>query len=157
MSDGLRALMRAAATRPLDFPISMYVGSITITGRVAPSGAWAQVTQRAVEDIANQQMSGRGFGSGRRREYAQKVLAGFRSDMDRIGEMTNAADEITLIDVRAYPAVGAAGTKSDGHTLPVARIPLASIDMWWIAEGTGIEGSGGSGIGLIAGVQVPLD
>jgi hypothetical protein len=149
--------MRAAATRPLDFPVSMYVGSITITGRVAPNGMWASITQRAVEDNADQAMSGRGFGSGRRREFAQKLLAGFRSDMQRIGEMTDAAEELTLIDVRVFPSVGAAGTKSDGHTLPVARVPLASIDMWWIAEGDAIEGRGGGGIGLIAGVQVPLD
>lgn len=150
--------MRAAASRPLEFPVSMYVGSITITGRVAPSSMWSQITREGVEASAEQRMSGRGFGSGRRREFVQNVLAAFRSDMDRIGELAEANDEITLIDVRAFPTVGAAGAQSDGHALPVARIPLASIDMWWIAEGSDIEGSGGGGgIGLFAGVQVPLD
>ena len=53
-------------------------------------------------------------------------------------------DEVTLVDVSVFPAVGAQGTQSGGHTLPVARIPLTAIDAWWIVSGETIKGSGGS-------------
>lgn len=157
MSDGLRAMMQAARSRPLDFPVSMYVGSLAVTGRIAPASLWRQVTERAVEGDAERRMGARKLGSTRRREHITHVLAGFRSDLDRIGDMGKVVDEVTLIDVRAFPIVGTAGTRSGGLALPIARVPLASVDMWWVAEGEDIGGSDGPGFGIGIGVAVPLD
>ena len=64
-------------------------------------------------------------------------------------------DEVTLADVKIFPAVGKEGTKSAGHTLPVARIPLASIDAWWIVGGQVIKGQGRTNFGF--GFLVPLE
>lgn len=154
MSDGLRELMVAARDQPLSFPISMYVGQALISGRVAPRAAWAPRTEEGARASVERRKGALVF-SKSKKQALDDGLTALQADLRRVDSSAPASpDELTLIDVTVLPAVGASGTKSGGFTLPVARIPLLAVSMWWIAEGEEIQGGGGTGFGF--GVAIPF-
>lgn len=155
MSAGIRALMQAAQTEALDFHISFYSGEMIIAGRVAPQHWWYDVTKnahRAVVESANRKVRderARAEAVNEQTEYVNELLTWVQSVEDE-----EAFDEVTLVDVTVLPAVTTGGTRPGGHRLPVARVPLKSINTWWIIDGDEIKGSAGLSAGF--GVLFPI-
>jgi len=143
----MRALMKAAEHEPLGFHVTMYCGQLIVTGRVAPSAWWYEVTKRGYwEELGVALRKVRK--EDEKRAQMETLYAPIAADLSRAQPSEGeAGDEVTLVDVSIFPAVSTQGTQSGGHTLPVARVPLASIDVWWIVSGDSIRGSGGSNIG----------
>jgi hypothetical protein len=147
--------MQAADSEPLSFHVSMYCGQMIVSGRVAPSGWWYDVAKsgyRAELERAMNLEIARSMRKVRNQDERQALVdeqhAAFTAQLDRAESLSDSdTDEVTLVDVSVFPAVGTQGTNSAGQTLPIARIPLGAIDLWWIVSGDAIRGSGGSSIG----------
>lgn len=156
MSAGLRALMAAADREPLSFDVSMYCGGMMISGKVAPSRSWYETTasgahiemQKALPRVRRKN----------RAEQEAVVDQAYRVLVDELRRASHneqaSADEVTLQDVTVFPAVSPIGTQAAGHHLPVARVPLASIDLWWVVKGPDIPGKSGSQLSF--GVLLPI-
>jgi hypothetical protein len=139
--------MAAAQGQPLDFRVKLYCGQMMVTGRVAPSDWWYQVTQagRKAELVAE---SGKRRGLSAKRDPADvdREAAQFESALTVArGAEPADVDELTLVDARIYPADFNESTKSGGQTLPIARLPLTSIDLWWIVDGDILRKTSDSG------------
>jgi hypothetical protein len=165
MSSGLRALMDTAKQEALPFTISMYVGQMLITGYVGPAKAWSDATKASLEQETKKQLNavGRSGGGPDQVEGLRDWFKRSSRVLDCVGQVESPPDdEVTLYDVVAVPSVGTQGTQSGGVRLPVVRVPLSSINMWWAAEGTSFAGKGatatqqGSSWGVGLGFLLPL-
>jgi hypothetical protein len=156
MSEGIQALMALAieSQQPLTFRVAICAGGTVASGVIAPWWYMHDITVSAA------------------RSQAQAAFKRVKDEKQRIAQVEGAVgpleeaflaarkveergqDEVTLYDVAAFPTVGQTGTQSGGVRLPVARIPLASIDAWWVIEGKRIAGTGGFGIGI--GFDLPI-
>jgi hypothetical protein len=156
MSVGLRALIAQAADESLALNISMYCGSLVISGRIIPPSEFYELTYHGL------------------RKEVQDSLRSVRDDEERLikfddlikpiehslsharhAEKDVPVDEVTLAEVKIFPAIRKEGAKSGGHTLPVARIPFTSIDAWWIVGGRVIKGRGSFNFGF--GFLLPIE
>lgn len=138
--------MKAAELEPLTFHVTMYCGQMIVTGRVAPPSWWYDVTKKgywAELGVATRKVRK----EDERRAQMEELYAPVADALIRAEPFDGAADEVTLVDVSVFPAVSTQGTQSGGHTLPVARVPLHSIDVWWIVSGDSIRGSAGASVG----------
>jgi hypothetical protein len=169
MTEGLRALVAAATQDPLPFRIRMYVGTLLLTGQIAPAHWWYDLTRRAMEaelekyqaklDEAEASHQGRfrplvdPQATHARAEQARASLAALRTaqDADR-----DTAEEVTLVDVRIYPADFRKDTKTGSQNLAVVRIPLSSVSLWWIVEEETVPGSKSTGSAWGVGVIFPI-
>lgn len=148
---GLAALTRAAieARTTLAPKFNAYVGSTFVTGLVAPP-SWFVATSRnaqeaEIKQVVESSMRRKASEVERQNTYNDLIgdyLTSYRSIESAQSTGTDIA-ELTLVDVSVLPAVGTQGTKSAGHTLPVVRIPYASVDLWWFVDGDAIKGSAG--------------
>lgn len=154
MSSGLRAMMEAAETEPLDFFVSLYSGDVLVTGRVAPRNWWARVNRAAFSDQVEREAAN-AYRERTRQATMEKIPPFYRAmnQVDASERPDDTRDEVTLVDVTVFPAVGTVGTRSGGHSLPIARVPLASVNIWWVVEGVEISGSGS---GVSWGFAFPL-
>lgn len=170
MSDGLRALMRVAEeTGHLSLPVEVVAGPLQVTGHIAPSAWFHKVTRQAFEshhvkwrnerlakDAAARSRKVGGTGS-----YDEALAAVEASQAEGLAQLDRAlsydqgADELTLWSATAFPSVTQATGSPGGLELPVTRIPLAAITMWWVAPAREIQGQGGFAFGF--GVLLPLD
>jgi hypothetical protein len=143
----MRALVQAAENEPLSFAVSMYCGSMLVSGYVAPSAWWYDVTKSGSR--AELWHSLRKVRKEHERSaQLEQLYAPIADELGRaLPHEGSTVDEVTLVDVTVLPAIGTQGTQSDGHTLPVARIPFSAIDVWWIVSGDTLRGSGSSGGG----------
>jgi hypothetical protein len=148
MSLGLRGLVAAASNEALPYAVQMYCGNMFITGRPAPPSWFHEVSKRAFSAEMEQYL-GRRLKKEEGQTAFREQTAAFNSTFDRADATEDASpDELTLADVTVLPAIQTQGTTSGGHTLPVARVPFASIDVWWVVSGETIRGRGGSGVGF---------
>lgn len=169
MTQGLRALAAATTDEPLPFRIRMYVGSLMVTGRIAPAHWWYDLTRRAMEaELDTYQASGDTSDPSRRsrfrprvdREKSRALLDQTKSSLMALqtaerGEGSE-VDEVTLIDVRIYPANFRNDTKGGCQNLAVVRIPVSSISLWWIIEEETLPGSPSAGAAWGVGVIFPI-
>jgi hypothetical protein len=151
MSSGMRALMEVAEAggKPLSFAVSMYCGSMVISGRAAPAGWWYEVTRSAQQaEVAELQSKLR---KDEDKQGWEEWISSAGHELDNASQKDGGADdEVTLVEVSVFPAVQTQGTESGGQTLPVARVPLSAIDLWWVVSGETIKGSGpGMGWGFL--------
>jgi hypothetical protein len=148
MRSGLRALVAAAGEEPLPFTVSLYCGSMFVTGRIAPDGWFYDVTAKGYGEEVWEALR-----RVRREEERQQLFHEHNEPVARLldaardREAAAEADEVTLVDVEVYPAVGTQGTRSGGQSLPVARIPLAAVNAWWVISGETIRGRAGANVG----------
>jgi hypothetical protein len=148
MGAGIRALMHAAQDGPLPFAVSMYCGQMVVTGTVAPADWWYEVTRSAAQATIREDLK-RVRKDAERQALMDARYGPFEAALDQAWTSDDKApDELTLIDVYVYPAVGTQGTRSGGQHLPTARIPLSAIDLWWIVSGEELQGRGGSQVGF---------
>ena len=132
----------------LDFAISMYCGQMLISGRVAPAGWWYDVTTSAVDAEVVRELERSKVRDPQERERMraqyghtfQTQMQDARSLEVAAAQAGRAGGELTLIEVTMFPAVGTQGSESGGVHMPVARIPLPAVDVWWIASGGVIPG-----------------
>jgi hypothetical protein len=148
MSAGLRVLIGAAKSEPLPFTVTLYAGQMVITGRIAPADWFFKVSHEGYRQevwVGLQKVRN----TDERQGIFQQEIAESSEVLQAVAteEPSKDVDEVTLVDVSILPAVSAQGTQSGGHTLPVARVPLASISTWWIVSGEEIRGQGGSSVG----------
>jgi hypothetical protein len=149
MSEGLQQLVARAETEPLPFAVSMYCGQMVVSGRIAPSDWFFRVSKSGFEEEVRQ-----GLRRVKDEEERKSKFIGLVAQTSDVLQTAadepsdSPADEVTLVDVHIFPAVSTQGTKSGGQVLPVARIPLSAIDIWWIISGEAIRGSRGPGIGF---------
>ena len=129
--------MRAAEAKPLEFRVKMYCGQMMVTGRVAPGSWWYDVTRsgRKAELAAQNEKKGRGFSRGGGRAgggeayQSDSELVTFESTLFAAQSVDSSlGDELTLVDVRIYPADFIDTTKSGGQTLPIASQGAARLD-----------------------------
>ena len=156
MAEGIRALMTLAVETqsPLPFRVAMCTGGTLVSGHIAPWWLMHDVTVSATKaqvETAFKRVKDDKQRASQVNEYVSPVEDAFAQT--RTPEQQG-QDEVTLYDAAMYPAVGASGSQSGGVNLPVVRIPIASIDAWWVMEGRPISGSGGFGLGV--GVILPL-
>jgi hypothetical protein len=148
MSLGLRGLVAAASETALPYTVQMYCGNMLITGRPAPPSWFHEVSKRAFA-AEMQQYLGRQLKKEEGRARLQQATSEFDSIFDRArATESSPPDELTLADATVFPAIQTQGTRSGGQQLPVLRVPLASIDAWWVVNGEAIRGSGGGGMGF---------
>lgn len=143
--------MKAAEDEPLSFPIFISAGDVIILGQVASASAFYASTKSAAARNADSRASG-GWGSraNQRREEANTTLDQFSQVMDWVKGVEEAdADEVTLINASVISRDGS------GVRLAALRVPLASVDAWWIASGSEIKSSAGGFFAV--GVTVPID
>jgi hypothetical protein len=134
LSAGLRALAVAAQDEPLPFAVSMYCGQMVISGRVAPADSFYSVTKPGFTEELRQAVRREVEERDRDVVFARlNPLAQEAFDRAAAAECDAVGDELTLIEVEIYPAVGIQG--GDGHSLPVARVPYSSVDLWWVVSG----------------------
>lgn len=138
--------------KPLDFRIAMFTGGVMVTGFVAPWWAMYDVTLNS----ARQQVDAAFKRTKDERERVRQVdhyIGPLETAFlaARQGEAGNAHDEVTLYDASVFPAGTA---QSGGLALPVVRLPIASINAWWVMEGKPISGTPSFGIGL--GFLIPV-
>jgi hypothetical protein len=141
--------MQGATDEPHNFHISFYCGQLIVSGRVAPASWWYEVTKAAHRAEAEQ--AHRKIRRDDERARMIEESTGFFAEMM---DWTQSAeeddsDELTLIDVSVLPAISSGNGQSGGHTLPVARVPLSSVDTWWIVSGDTIKGTPGFSIGAL--------
>jgi hypothetical protein len=157
VSEGIRALMTLAVEtqQPLPFGVAIVAGGTLVSGAIAPwwlmhdvttSAAQAQV-EEAVKRVRDLDERGRIV-----EQYVGPLRNAFTNTRER--EEQQVQDEVTLYDAAIYPAVGDSGMQRGGVSLPVVRVPLASIDAWWVTQGRAIPGSGGFGMGV--GFMLPI-
>jgi hypothetical protein len=161
VTSGLRALVRSAGNKPLDFGISAYVGQMLISGRPSPAATFYEAGRdylarqiwdsREVRRARNEEAR-----TARFREITKQPLQ--RIDEAIAAEHSSAPseDELTLVDVYLFPAVGTQGTQSGGQWLPTARIPYSAVDVWWVTDGRAIPGRSGSQVGFGIGIGIPI-
>lgn len=162
MSHGIRALMHAAEMEPLSFRLRLYCGSMQITGLVAPSSWWYRVSEngRAAEITTTQAQSRRGWRSKDLTRVAteDETFRRFKHELDtaELAEVRSDSDELTMVDVHLYPADFRADTKTGGEVIPVARIPLAAIDLYYIISGGVLKQKSQGGASFGVGVLFPM-
>lgn len=146
---GVAALTHAAIAsgQPLPLVFKAYAGNMLVSGQVAPPGwmgsittegvrqeLWAGIVQRLRKKPKTEQ------DQAFREVWApHKVVAQDTATAEDPGR--TAETELTLVDVTILPAIQTGTGKSGGHVVPVVRIPLASIDVWWILDGEVIKAS----------------
>lgn len=121
MSDGLRALVRAAGSEPLRFFVSILAGQMIINGRPAPSSWFYHATLNGLRSQVWDSVEHVVGGKERREQYHQAVaepLSFLKRAAAEDTESESAEDELTLAEVSLFPATEAAGTKSGGLQLP---------------------------------------
>jgi hypothetical protein len=150
VSEGIRALMTLAVEtqQPLPFRVAMCTGGTLVSGHIAPwwlmhdvtvASAQAQV-EAAIKRVKDEK---------KRLALLEQYVGPVKEAFTRTRNLEEKQqDEVTLYDAAMYPSVGVSGTQSGGVSLPVVRIPVASIDAWWVMEGKPIKGTGGFGIGV---------
>jgi hypothetical protein len=146
-------MIASLANEPSFFTISIYSGQMLITGRVAPSAYWYGQTQTRLE--ANIHDSIQSARAKHRQPLIDEANIQIKAIVDELGRICQndvTGDEVTLFDVTVVPAFGTDGTQPGGLRLPVARVPFASVDMWWIADGSSFAGRGASQVGVGIGV-----
>ena len=166
MTQGLRALVAATTEEPLPFRIRMYVGSLMVTGQIAPARWWYDLTRRAMEaELNTYQASAEASPRGRFRpradpqtsraqmEQTHASLRALRTAQDADPDLV---DEVTLVDVRIYPADFRNDSKGGCQNLAVVRIPLSSVSLWWIVEEETLPGSTSAGSAWGVGVILPI-
>jgi hypothetical protein len=147
----------------------MYVGNLMVTGRIAPEQWWYDLARRAIEaDLtsyrANLDSPGSmRWGKGRQQEdpgAAQSVVQQSEASLAALRAAQDAdrsdGDEVTLIDVRIYPADFRNDTAGGSQQLAVARIPVTSVTLWWIVEEETMPGRDAASSSWGVGVIVPL-
>ena len=147
----------------------MYVGNLMVTGRIAPEQWWYDLARRAIEaDLtshrANLDSPGSlRWGKGRQQKdpgVAQSVVQQSEASLAALRAAQDAdrsdGDEVTLIDVRIYPADFRNDTVGGSQQLAVARIPVTSVTLWWIVEEETMPGRDAASSSWGVGVIVPL-
>ena len=140
MSSGLEALIAAADSysEPLDFEISVSTGGASMRGRVAPASSWYNVNKRASTQAAGDIVKSWGRKGEEQKAQADQKAQSVSRLMDYTRDIEGAdVDELTLVDVQLVLSGGG------GVQLPVVRVPIASIDAWWIVPGKEIKGASG--------------
>lgn len=144
MSNALRAMMaRAEEVGAMRFPISMYCGQVCLTGHVAPRRWWIEVTEREAgeeRDLAVGRLTKKQLAAGGEEVITQQYEAAMASLREITVDLAIEADELILWDTWCQPIVTPAGTVPARVHLPVARVPLSSIDTWWVGSGTALTG-----------------
>ena len=148
MSSGLLALMAVAdRTKTASaYPVSISTGQSIVTGRVAPSSSWYPLV---VGDLEAQLevMAGKVPRANREaalREIAKKI-GEVKQQMREVFEAeVSPCDEVTLHNATVFPAIAREGTQPGGLRLTVIRVPLASVQHWWMVEPRSIPGDGGT-------------
>lgn len=158
MSSGLRALMEKAneTKSALPFRINLYTGSVFVSGSVAPYW-WMQdrSVDIAVAQAERQLRRRKERYQGEREALAKEAVEPVAKVLNEVrGSDSAEADEVTLLDAVAFPAVG--NESSGGVRLPVVRVPLSSVSAWWIVDDGVIEGRHTSSFGMGLGVLLPL-
>jgi hypothetical protein len=148
VSAGLRSLAVAAQEGPLPFAISMYCGQMVITGRVAPADWFYAITKSGFAEELHEDIR-RNVGKRDRDAAFSRLNPPAQQALDRAdaAEEDFVGEDLTLIDVQIFPAVATQGTRSGGQSLPVARVPYGSVDVWWVVSGETIRGRGGANVG----------
>lgn len=153
----------------MPFRIRMYVGSLMVTGQIAPAHWWYDLTRRAMEAELNTGQantdSAEAGPPGRFRpradpqtsraqmEQTHASLKALRTAQDADPDLV---DEVTLVDVRIYPADFRNDSKGGSQNLAVVRIPLSSVSLWWIVEEETLPGSTSAGSAWGVGVILPI-
>lgn len=163
MSDGLRALMAAAEQKgePLSFGVTILAGQWLVGGRVAPAVAWHEQLAEEV-DAGEREWQEQYLRTLPRRDRAtapaptSEQHATLRRELGVAMEaetVTQDRDEVTLADVSAFPAVEqtAPGGRAGGLSVAVVRVPLTSINMWWVSQSKTIAGRSGVSGGVVFG------
>lgn len=150
MTTGLRALAALATVEPLDYEVSVMTGQMLVVGYPAPSELFYRRSQDRIQYLAeNSREVRRARRPEERQARLKEQLIGptTRLETAQRADRTPAteSEELTLVDLRIYPAVGAAGTRSGGLWLAAFRVPYAAVSGWWIVDGDEIPGSGGGG------------
>lgn len=148
---GIAALTHAAIAqgKPLDLLVNLYAGSMIVSGNVAPPDWMLYVSSEGLNRDAQDDIHKR-----LRKKSTEEKMAAFEElwsplrenfeDATTAESLEATADrELTLVDATVLPAIQASTGKAGGHTLPVVRLPLSSIDVWWIIDGETIKGSAG--------------
>lgn len=156
VSDGLRALMSVAEAKgeALSFAITILAGQWIVGGRVAPSVSWHERLSAEL-DTAKKEVEEKYLRQLPRKQREGAVIPSipeFETLRQELGAAmaaeTAASDEVTLVDVSAFPAVEHGG-QAGGLSVTVVRIPLASINLWWTSESKTIPGRPGFSGGMI--------
>jgi hypothetical protein len=161
--------MAAATHEPLPFRVRMYIGNLMVSGRIAPEHWWYDLTRRAIEaDLnahrANVESPGSTrWGKGRQQkdpETSRSVMQQSEASLAALRAAQQAdrsdGDEVTLIEVRIYPADFRNDTAGGSQQLAVARIPVTSVTLWWIVEEETMPGRDATSSSWGVGVVVPL-
>jgi hypothetical protein len=134
MANGLRAISRLAEQGPLAFSVTVVThGGLQVWGRPVPVSEWAELHQSAFENelgYVRSTLTRKQRSTGTEQELA--------STFERMQNQIEVAmtyegpdcDELLLVDV-TYIAIGAPAPMS----LPIARVPFASISAWWVVSG----------------------
>jgi hypothetical protein len=154
--------MEAANTEALPFRVTLYCGTMQVTGRVAPA-SWlyrVSATARAAELEAAAKTRSRPAwrpGATSQGESAETTVQQLNRALSaaEAHEAGTGADELALVDVFIYPADFRGDTKTGGQALPVARIPLQAIDLWYVVSGETLKQAEAGG-GFTFGVLFPV-
>lgn len=125
-------------------------GQMLVIGYPAPSEYFYERSQDWMEYLAeNTREVKKARRPEDRKARLDELLARPLSWLEEAEEVDTAtaekSKELTLVDVRLYPAVGTAGTRSGGLWLAAFRVPYAAVSGWWIVDGDDIPGSAGGG------------
>jgi hypothetical protein len=130
-----------------------------VTGRIAPASWLYRVssTTRAAELEAAAKTESRPAwrpGATSQGETPDATLHQFNGALSsaEAHEVGTEPDELTLIDVFVYPADFRGDTKTGGQALPIARIPLHAINLWYVVSGETLrqaEAGGGFSFGVL--------
>lgn len=160
MAEGIRALVRAAERGPLSFRVVLYCGGMQVTGRIAPASWWYDVTINADRAAAEAARAGKGRWRRGPDDQRERTIEAeqrrFQSELGIAAAAEGDADEVTLVDVWIYPADLRADSSTGGQSLPVARIPLASIDLWYVFSGETLKQAGATSSSVGWGVLFPI-
>ncbi len=107
-------------------------------GRVAPTSSWYAVNKRASTQAAESIVKSWGRKGADQQQQADQQAQSVSRLMDFTRDSEDAdVDELTLVDVQLVLSEGG------GVQLPVVRVPLASVNAWWIVPGKELKGSSG--------------
>lgn len=143
--------MEAAEDRPLPFAIFLSAGGVTVVGQVAPASSFYASTKSAAAQNAERRAPGTwGRRADERKEEAMATLDHVSQVMDWAQDVEeDDPDEVTLVNARVLSSDGS------GVQLAVVRVPLDSVDAWWIASGSEIKAPTGGFFAV--GASFPVD
>lgn len=158
MAEGIRALMELATESQdmLPFRIALFAGGAVVSGIVAPWWVMSDVTASSAHQQVEEAFK-RTKDEKERLALLERHAGPVKEIFTKVRkrEENIVQDEVTLYDAAIYTAADAAGIRNAGLSLPVVRVPLASINAWWVMEGNPIKGSGSGFIGFV-GVSIPI-